>query len=234
VAEPVSLPAGVDHAEWDRLLGEYVDERGLVDYGRWKANAADRGALASYLARFSAAGRAAEGQELAASGINAYNAFTVGWILDNYPTGSIRSLKDSFTARRHAVGGAKVSLDDIEHRTLRTLVGYRVHAALVCAARSCPPLRREAWRAQGLDAQLDAAMARWLAREDLNRFDPEEGRIRVSKIFDWFEDDFDRAGGVIAVLQKHGPASARETIALIDDVKYLDYDWSLNDQRSRR
>ncbi len=230
-AAPVPIPAGVDHTEWDRLLKAYVDDRGLVAYARWKANTSDRDALKRYLAGFAATGTPAQGNELAASGINAYNAFTIAWVLDNYPTGSIRVLKDSFAAQRHVIGGKKVSLDDIEHRTLRTLVGYRVHAALVCAARSCPPLRQEAWRAEGIDAQLDAAMARWLAREDLNRFDPSRGRAQVSKIFDWFKDDFDRAGGVPAILQRHGPPSARETAAVGDiDIDHLDYDWSLNDQ----
>ena len=67
------------------------------------------------------------------------------WILSGYPIESIWQLKDSFTAKRHDVGGRKVSLDDIEHGTLRPLIGYRAHAVLVCAARSCPPLQRFAY-----------------------------------------------------------------------------------------
>ena len=74
-------------------------------------------------------------------------------------------------------------------------------------------------------------MARWLAREDLNRFDPSAGRARFSNIFQWFADDFAKAGGVREVLKRHGPPAAR-TLATRPDLKveYLDYDWSLNDQ----
>jgi hypothetical protein len=232
VADPVPVPAGVSHAEWSRLLHDYVDDDGLVDYGRWKANPADAGALARYLAAFGAAGTPAQGPERVASAINAYNALTVAWVLRHYPTTSIRAMKDSFTARRHRVGGRDVSLDDLEHKTLRPLAGYRVHAALVCAARSCPPLRREAFLPATLEAQLDDAMARWLARADLNRFDAEAGRARVSRIFDWFSEDFAKAGGLREVLRRHGPPDARAVAARGEpEVAFLDYDWSLNDQR---
>jgi hypothetical protein len=230
---PVEVQAGLDHAEWSRLLRTYVDERGRVDYTSWKASADDREALRDYLSRLAVpADPPANGDDRAATLINAYNALTICWILDHYPTRSIRSVPDSFTGQRHRLGGRAVSLDQIEHEALRPTVGYRVHAGLVCAARSCPPLAREAFAAATLGAQLDAAMARWLAREDLNRFDPASGRARVSAIFDWFAADFDRADGVPAVLKRHGPEAARVVAARPDlKVEYLDYDWSLNDQR---
>jgi len=230
---PVPVPAGIDHAEWTRLLRVYVDERGLVDYAAWKASALDREALRAYLARLAAPPeRPAQGQEAAATFINAYNALTVSWILDHYPTPSIRSLPDSFGAARHLLGGARVSLDDLEHKTLRPAVGYRVHAALVCAARSCPPLAREAFTAGSLDTELDAAMARWLARDDLNRYEPAAGRAHLSSIFKWFAEDFEKGGGVAAVLNRHGPEAARATAAQAGfKVEHLDYDWGLNDQQ---
>jgi hypothetical protein len=71
-------------------------------------------------------------------------AVIIRWILANYPTESIMGLKDSFGAKRHDIGGSKASLDNIEHGTLRPLLGYRAHAVLVCADRSCPPLQRSA------------------------------------------------------------------------------------------
>jgi hypothetical protein len=234
-AAPVEVRAGIDHADWSRLLRAYVDERGLVDYAGWKSSREARAALDAYLARLAAASApAATGNDRAASLINAYNALTVGWILDNHPMPSIRTLPDSFTAPRHTVGGRKVSLDQLEHEALRPVVGYRVHAALVCAARSCPPLLRDAYTSAGLDAQLDAAVERWLGREDLNRFDAQAGRAQLSAIFQWFADDFARAGGVAQVLKRHGPPAAR-ALAERPDLKfeYLDYDWALNDQRPR-
>src|SRR5438034_7733433 len=154
--ENVDVRSGIDHDDFDRLLKKYVNEQGLVNYGAWKQNAADLSALDEYLHQFAAkadppshgsgaAGNAAQGNEKAASLVNAYNGFVLHWILSNYPTESIWQLKDSFSGKRNEIGGRKVSLDDIEHGTLRPLIGYRAHAALVCAARSCPPLQRSAY-----------------------------------------------------------------------------------------
>ncbi len=152
--ENVDVRSGIDHDEFDRLLKKYVNEQGLVNYGGWKQNAADLSALDEYLHQFAAkADNAAQGNEKAASLVNAYNAFVLQWILKNYPTESIWQLKDSFSGKRNDVGGRKVALDDIEHGSLRPLIGYRAHAVLVCAARSCPPLQRFAYSSDKFDEQ---------------------------------------------------------------------------------
>jgi hypothetical protein len=230
-AEPVAIPAGVDPAPWDRLLKAYVDERGLVDYRAWKASAADRKALADYLARFAAAPTPpAAGDGRSAGLVDLYNATVVSWVLDHYPIDSIRSTPDPFGGRRHTVGGRTVSLDDIEHESLRPLVGFRVHAALVCGARSCPPLSRDAHRAGGFGQQLDAAMRRWLARDDLNHFDP-AGRASLSSIFKWYRADFEKAGGIAKVLEAFGPEAARKAARSPGfRIEILDYDWKLNER----
>lgn len=228
-AATVDAAAGIDHSEWDRLLRTYVDERGLVAYARWKDSGPDRLALSRYLERVAAEPRPpAAGGERAAALLNAYNALTISWILDNYPTRSIRRTFFPFGRRRHRVGGRLVSLDEIEHDTLRKLGDYRVHAALVCAARSCPPLAREAYRAGALHGQLDRAMDRWLAREDLNQL--RGAGVRLSMIFKWFAGDFEAAGGAREVVKRHGGEAARRALAAPDvRLDYLDYDWSLND-----
>jgi Protein of unknown function, DUF547 len=231
----VQVTAGMDHSELSRLLAKYVDERGLVDYARWKTTPADLEALHGYLARVAAPPRpAASGNDLAASLINAYNAAAIGWVLENFPIRSIRSTDEPFRGRRHRVDGEVVSLDDIEHGTLRPLVGYRVHAALVCAALSCPPLRREAYQAARLDRQLDSSMRTWLARGDLNRLRPEGNRVEISPVFRWFAEDFQKAGGVRAVLQRHtAPEIARRLADPRLEIRYLRYDWGLNDRGGR-
>jgi Protein of unknown function, DUF547 len=231
----VAVTAGIEHGEWSHLLAKYVDERGLVDYARWKRTPPDLDALRAYLARIAAPPQpTAAGDDLAASLINAYNAATIGWVLESFPIGSIRSTDDPFSERRHRVGGQAVSLDDIEHGTLRPLIGYRVHATLVCAARSCPPLWREAYEAARLDAQLDSAMRAWLARGDLNQVRPAENRFRVSAIFRWFADDFEKAGGVRAVLQRYTPPEiARRLGDPRLEIQFLRYDWGLNDRGGR-
>jgi len=229
----VSIAAGIDHSDWNRLLHKYVDERGLVDYARWKADAGDRAALRGYLARIAApASPPAIGNEADASLINAYNALVIGWILDNYPTPSIRHLPASFSRPRHTVGGGLVSLDAIEHATLRPQLGFLTHGALVCASRSCPPLATEAYRGDPLTNQLAFALRRWLDRQDLNEFLPYENRARISPLFRWYADDFEKApGGLRGVLAQYAPARFQTFLAKSKyAIRYQSFDWSLNDQ----
>jgi hypothetical protein len=230
--QSIEVRPGINHDEFGRLLGIYVDEKGLVNYGRWKENKADLAALDEYLKQFApAAGTPAQATEKAAALVNAYNAFTLRWILSNYPTESIQQLKDSFSAKRNEVSGRKISLDDIEHGTLRPLIGYRAHAVLVCAARSCPPLQRLAYTADKFEEQNDHAYRVWLAREDLNQFLPNEKKVEISSIFKWFKEDFDKAGGIPKILGRYAPAPVREFAASGNyTIKYLPYNWGLNDQ----
>src|SRR5439155_17479028 len=230
--ENVDVRSGINHGEFDRLLKKYVNERGLVNYGTWKQNAADLSAVDDYLKQLAPGpDNPAQGNERAATLVNAYNAFTLRLILSNYPTESVWSLKDSFTAKRNEIGARKVSLDDLEHRTVRPLIGYRAHSVLVCAARSCPPLQRFAYTADKFDEQDDAAYRAWLAREDLNKFSPNEKKIEISNIFQWFKQDFDKVGGAPKILGRYAPASVREFAASGNyAIKYFPYDWGLNDQ----
>ena len=151
---------------------------------------------------------------------------TLQWILDNYPVKSIKDTKNPWGAARHLVGGRKVSLDEIEHETLRVLLGYRVHAVLVCAARSCPPLRAGAYSADHLPEQLDDQMRVWLGRDDLNRFLPDKNRVELSKIFDWYGKDFEKEeGGVRGVLAKYEPGWKGQF-----GIEFLRYNWDLKEQ----
>lgn len=231
-SENVDVRSGIDHAAFSRLLNKYVNEQGLVNYAAWKQNAADLAELDEYLKQFAVkSDRTAQGNEKAASLVNAYNAFVLRWILSNYPTESIWQLKDSFSGKRNAIGGRSVSLDDVEHGTLRPLIGYRVHAVLVCAARSCPPLQRVAYAAETFNEQDDAAYRAWLSREDLNRFLPGEKKVEISSIFKWFKKDFDNAGGIPKILGRYATEGVHEFAASGNyKIKYLPYYWGLNDQ----
>jgi hypothetical protein len=229
----VDVPSGIKNDGDDRLLKKYVNSQGLVAYEKWKSNAEDMKALDDYLAQFAAGGNPASGNERYASLINAYNGFVLQWILQNYPTESIWALKSSFKAKRHKLGGATVSLNDIENQMLRPEFGYRTHAVLVCAARSCPPLQQSAYTAGGLDEQVGRAYRTWLARPDLNEFFPDKNEAAVSSIFKWFKGDFDKAGGPKAVMAKYAPAPARPHLEKPDcKISYKAYNWGLNDQGS--
>lgn len=231
------------HARWTAVLGAHLRE-GRFDY---EALGAARGELDQYLLDL----RAVTREEFAgwrreqryAYWINAYNAFTVHLVLSRYPLESIQDIgttlapvwKKEFVPLGHLYGEGTtelISLDTIEHRILRPqFLDARVHAAVNCASESCPPLAPEAFRAEELDAQLDARVLAWLSDPALNRFDAEERRAEVSAIFDWFEGDFARdAGSVEAWIARYGPASARwmadgEEVEL----RHLEYSWKLND-----
>jgi hypothetical protein len=229
----VNFAAGLNHAEWDTLLKKYVDNQGLVAYEAWKNNAADLKALDAYLGRFAAKGEPAKGDDLAASAINAYNAFAIRRIISNYPTESIQEIKNVFSDKVMEIGGEKVALNDIEHGTLRPLLGYRAHPALVCCARSCPPLQRSAYRASDLNAQIDTAYETWLARKDMNQYDPDQNKVEISSIFKWFKTDFDKAGGVEKILARYAPQQYRSFLQRGGyKIEYKTYNWGLNDQGS--
>lgn len=229
----VKCPSGIDHSEWDRLLKKYVDQKGLVNYAGWKSDKADMAALDAYLKKFAAkADQTAEGNEKAASLVNAYNALAIRTILGAYPVESIHETEKPFEAKRWTIGGAKVSLNDIENGTLRPQLKYRAHAVLVCAARSCPPLQRTAYQTNSFEAQDDHSFSVWLGREDLNKFMPKEKKAEISEIFKWFRGDFEKSLPVPKVLANYGPESARELTkgGAKFETSYLSYNWGLNDQ----
>ena len=227
------VPAGIDHDPLDRLLQDYVDDKGLIDYGRWKETSDDVAALKDYLVRFAPEPEeAASGDDKIASLINAYNAFTIEFILDNYPTESIRLLDDPFDGKRHRIGGEMVSVDDIEHNMLRPMIGWKVHSVVVCAARSCPPLLDSAYRAQTWEDQMEERYRTWLAREDLNRYDTGRWRntVEVSRIFSWYSDDYTGENSVENVLRRFGPEEHADFLSGNFRITYMDYHWGLNDQ----
>ncbi|MGH8019690.1 MAG: DUF547 domain-containing protein [Opitutaceae bacterium] len=231
-ATTVQAPPDIDHAPWSELLKKYVDDRGMVDYAAWKGSPDDRRALERYLGAFARSGAPAASREAEiAALINAYNAFTIQWILQNHPTPSIRETSDSWDGARWNIGGRKVSLDEIEHKNLRPLYGWKVHGTIVCAARSCPPLQREAFTAENLDMLTARAFRAWLDREDLNHYEPGQDRVLVSAIFKWFKEDFTGDGALPKVLQRFGPEKYRDFLVAGEfEVEYLDYHWGLNDQ----
>lgn len=233
----IQVPADIDHTVYNRLLQTYVDDKGLVDYAAWKESAEDFRALETYLKQFAPAPETpAAGDGRIASLLNAYNAFTLKMILDHYPVESIRLLDSPFDGTRFTLGGEKVSVDMIEHDILRPLIGWKVHSVVVCAARSCPPLLNRAYTADTWEEQMRERYRTWLAREDLNSYDPDHGwrnrgRVEISKIFDWYAEDFTDGNTVEAVLGRFGPENVRDFLKKGGySVDYKSYQWGLNDQ----
>lgn len=230
--EPIKVPAPIHHGEWERLLRTYVNNWGLINYKAWKNDAADMRALDQYLAQYAPeSSDLLSGKPRLAALINAYNAFTIDWILENYPTQSIRLLDDSWKEKRHIIGDRYVSLNQIEYDNLIPSLGWRVHAVIVCAARSCPPLQTFAYDGDALDGQISSAYSTWLGRRDLNLFVPSTGTVEVSRIFEWFEEDFEAAGGTKAILLMYAPERYREFLDKVKiRIRFKTYHWGLNDQ----
>lgn len=248
---------GFDHSAYDTVLARHVVEGG-VDYAALKA---ERGVLDRYLQRLAAVTRdefaAWPEPDRIAYLINAYNAYMLQIVIDHYPidTGgffqrlfhpdnSVRQIDGVFDGIEHRVAGADLTLDEIEHQRLRENYDEpRIHFALVCAAVSCPPLRAEAYRGGRLDVQLDDQARRFLNDTSANRFDVSEGRVRVSRIFDWYGEDFrghapehgyrvsGNLRGVLAFAARYLPERVARFLERGEyDVEFFDYDWTLNDR----
>ena len=243
------------HAAWTTLLKKHVV---LIDGGkasqlRYAGMAADRATLKAYTDSLSAVSAStfeafSKPQQMAWL-INAYNAFTVELILTRYP--KLESIKDlgslfqsPWKPKWVPLLGTQVSLDDIEHEMLRKRGSYdepRVHFAVNCASIGCPALREEAFVAERLEAQLEEQSRRFMSDRTRNRLNVERGRLEVSKIFDWFGEDF-RLGhrgvdSLATFMARHAeqladaPAQRERIRAKQLDIGFLDYDWKLNDAR---
>jgi len=233
----VEVPQGIDHSAWDQLLQKYVNENGMVDYRAWHASNEDRAKLDKYLKQFSEKGeKSARGDERIAALINAYNAFTIDYILDNYPTESLRLLDDEFKGKHYLISGTYYSAEDIELETLRPLIGWKMHSVVVCAARSCPPLLNRAYFPDDWEEKMEERYRLWFARPDLNSYHPDRGwgsrgEVEISKIFSWHSVDFEGEVSIRDVLRRFGPPEQSDFLSKGKyRIKYKDYHWGLNDQ----
>ncbi len=213
--------------DYNRLLGKYATPNG-VKYSEWKSNAADMQALQGVV---DAIGRENVGsmnqKDQLAFYVNAYNAWILHEALGKYPTKSVKdALFTFFTSKRIQVAGAQTSFSALEKETIRSKFNDpRVHFALNCASRSCPPLQGDAFRGDKLDAQFEK-LAKSFVNSD-NGVRANGNSAQLSKIFEWYKDDFAKEGGAVAFINK------RRSTPLPNDVKvsYQDYDWSLNEAK---
>ncbi|MDQ3309335.1 MAG: DUF547 domain-containing protein [Gemmatimonadota bacterium] len=242
------IPAGVhaqsrvfDHSAFDRLLKAHVSPAGMVDYDAFERAPGFTRYLGS-LARVDP--RSLPEAERLALWINAYNAYTIALINQHEERRSIRNInktlgfikgKGPWGEPLARVGGRDYTLDQIEHEIIRKEFREpRIHFALVCAAVGCPPLRREAYSGDRLDAQLDDQARAFLLRSPAkNRLDVGAKRVYLSPIFDWYGQDFGQTDAAIGrYLARFYPAGPMRQLLLGDDFKivYTAYDWSLNRQ----
>jgi hypothetical protein len=241
------------HAAWTALSKKHVVllGGGKGSQVRYAGFAQDREALRAYLKALEGVSKSSfdawsKAQQMAFL-INAYNAHTVELILTKYP--DLKSIKDvgsllnnPWKQKVAPLLGSVMTLDGIEHDTLRARGRYddpRIHFAVNCASIGCPMLREEAFVADRLDAQLDEQAMRFMSDRSRNRYSPGNKRLEVSKIFDWYGEDFKLGHKGIESLEAF---LAKYADQLADDatdreairgrklpVSFLAYDWALND-----
>jgi hypothetical protein len=221
------------HEIWDGLLKSNVKSNGLVDY---KGFIKDKTKLEQYTKLLSdnAPDRKTWSKnEQLAYWINAYNAFTVKLIVDNYPVKSIRDLgpklkipliKDVWHYKFFKIGGVDTSLDEIEHSILRKEFDEpRIHFAVNCASISCPPLLNEAYMADKIEAQLKKVTTNFINDPNQNKITPDN--IQISSIFSWFKGDFTKKGSLIDFLNTYSKVKIKSSAK----ISHKDYNWNLNE-----
>jgi uncharacterized protein DUF547 len=214
-------------SSYNALLGKYVTSGG-VKYAEWKANAGDVQALQGVVDGIAKEGAPSDRKQQIAFYCNAYNAWILHETLEKYPTKSVKdALFTFFTSKRITVAGQQTSFKALEDNVIRKLGEPRVHFALNCASRSCPPLNRQAFTAANLDGQLESLAKGYINSDRGVRLDAATKTADLSKIFDWYKDDFKGEGGPLAFINKRRPAP----LPADTKITYQDYDWGLNEAR---
>jgi hypothetical protein len=228
-------PAWADNNEYitsyNALLKQYVnsgEKQGikttLVNYKGWSDDAKHAEAM-QLIAQVKP--EYISGKEKMAFWINAYNLLTIDLIIKQTEHESIKNtgslLSSPWKSHHWTISGKDYTLDAIENNILRKMGDPRIHAAINCASLSCPDLRVEAYSAEKLDAQLDEQMRKFL-QNDTKGLRIKGSELTISKIFDWFADDFKEKGGVVAFIRKYSLQMPENAVV----AGYFDYNWKLN------
>lgn len=239
-----------DHSAFTAVLREVV-EQPLIDYQGLKDG---RAGLDAYLVTMAVVNttalEAAPADTRLAFWINAYNACMLTLVVDHYPiekdgclfsrirnavadrpVNSVWQIPDVFSRKHCRIAGAERSQGEIEHEIIRPMGDPRIHFAVNCAARRCPPIWPEAYTGEELDAQLDRAVSHLVSNPEHFRVERADGAtIRLNKVLDWYKDDFGGIAGLKTFLMRHVSAGlARDLGNQSTEVEFFDCDWTLND-----
>jgi hypothetical protein len=226
----------IDHGPLHELLQRRVDKKGGVDYAGLKASAQDRAKLTAYLEAINKAdpSKSSHHAQLAFY-INTYNATVIASILDHMPLDSVMKVDGFFNKIEHPIIGQKMTLDHLENKIIRpTFKDARVHFVLVCGAVSCPPLQRIALTEKNVDVTLTRATRQFI--QSSVTYDADKKTLSVSKLFEWFADDFKQDGGgsVHGFLAKYLAPKDETRAKLLKEAQLIfqEYDWALNAKKT--
>ena len=228
-------PTEMNHQLWRQVLENSVTD-GLVNYPVIQ-NEERFGAYLRLLDRVDPTSLSSRDQQLA-FWINAYNAFAIQGILDGESPAPYIGWYYYFKLHGYAVGGEMINLYDLEHAILRAQFNEpRVHFAIVCASVSCPKLQPWTYEGRQLERQLDEVAREFVNDPSRNRFDRQRKVAYLSKIFDWFREDFVASTGSVqkfVARYVQDPELAQDLIADMYRIEYLEYDWGLNGTPPRK
>ena len=209
------------HDMWNKLLSTHVSSSGHVNYGAIKKNEAQLDAYLAWL-ESNAPSKSDKSQKAKAFWINAYNAYTIKLIVNNYPVSSITELHGGkpWDVSWIKLGGSTYSLNNIEHDIIRPIwKDARIHFAVNCAAKSCPPIANKAYTVGNMDALLESSTKKFINNASFNTIS--SSSMSLSKIFDWYKEDF---GDLIGYINKYSSAKVGSGAS----ISFQDYNWSLN------
>ena len=212
----------IDHKIWNDLLEKHVSQNGIVNYKGFKKDLPE---LKSYLELLSknSPENTWNKNAILAYWINAYNAYTVKLIVDNYPIKSIKKINNPWNKNFINIGNKTISLGEIEHKILRKLNDPRIHFAINCASYSCPNLSNEAFTEKDLNNQLNDAAKSFINDKTKNNISA--NTIEISNIFDWFSNDFKTKGTLIDFLNTYSNVKINAKAK----ISYKKYNWELNE-----
>jgi hypothetical protein len=242
--------APLDYAGYASLLKKYVSADGLVDYKGLKANREPLDQFNRALGNVSSVTyQAWSEKDKLAFLINAYNSLTLASIIDHYPIKSIRDIPGVWKGRKFSIVGQEVTLDDIEHNTIRKQFQEpRIHFAVNCASIGCPTLLNEPYTGDKLNQQLDRQTRVSLANPLHFRINRDENRVYLSSVFKWFGEDWEKTQASslpIQGLNRRETAFANFISRFVSPadqtflkqggyrIGYIDWDWALNRQSSQ-
>ena len=212
----------INHKQWNDLLQKHVTSKGNVDYKGFKKEEKELQVYLNILAK-NLPEKSWSKNAVLAYWINAYNAYTVKLILDNYPTKSIKKIDSPWDREFFTLGNKKYSLGEIEHKILRKMDEPRIHFAINCASYSCPNLLNEAYTEKNLQSQIESSAKSFINDKTKNTIT--SNKIDISSIFDWFTSDFKKEGTLIDYLNKYSTVKIDKNAK----ISYKEYNWNLNE-----
>lgn len=224
----ISIPFQAQTSTWNNLLQKHVNSKGWVSYDGFLKDKEQLNVYLNFLEKTDPASLNSNNAKKA-FWINAYNAYTIKLILDNYPLKSILDIKvdgkNAWEIPFAKVGGKTYTLNHIEHEILRKQYkDPKIHVGVNCASISCPQLPNVAFTEKNIDELLAKNMKKFV--NDASRNHLKKDILELSQIFNWFQDDFTQAGTLIDFINKYSNTKINPSAT----IAYKEYNWNLNQQ----